>query len=333
MSQDWRSQRERATRFWLRLIVWMATRWPRRLVRLFLYPTVAYFISTSPAARKASREYLRRSFGHEPSFADQWRHFFAFASCTLDRILFLSDRVQSIDVEVHRPEPVRALVARNPGCLLFVAHFGSSESLRVIAGKRGLPLSILLDRKVGWMLTELLEQINPQLANSVIDASERGPALVLKLKETLESGRMVGIMVDRTIPSERSVDVEFLGGKARLPVGPWYLANALQVPIILGFGCYLGDNRYAAHWELFAESVRLPRADREAAIQELAQKYARRLEYYAHLAPYNWFNFYDFWSTDGATGDAAIMNEMAHATSATQHKSTAGAATRGSNTR
>jgi predicted LPLAT superfamily acyltransferase len=146
--------------------------------------------------------------------------------------------------------------------------------------------------------------VNPELARSVIDASERGPALVLKLKEALEEGRMIGIMVDRAVPSERSVEVDFLGGKARLPVGPWLLANALQVPVILGFGCYLGDNRYAAHFELLTESVRLPRNDREGAIRGLAQKYAQRLEYYAHLAPYNWFNFYDFWPTVAPSSEA-----------------------------
>ncbi len=304
MIQDWRTQQERASRFWLRVIIWMATHWRRRWARIFLYPSVAYFLVTSRAARHSSRDYLRRTFGHEPTLLDQWRHFFAFASCMLDRILFLSDRFSDIDVEINRPEAVRSTVARNPGSLLFVSHFGSSESLRMMAGRRGLELSILLDRKHGRMLTELLEQVNPQLADSVIDASERGPALVLRLKEALEAGRMVGIMVDRTVPTERSVEVDFLGGKARFPVGPWYLASALQVPIVLGFGCYLGDNRYAAHWELFAESVRLPRIDREAAIQQLAQKYAKRLEYYAHLAPYNWFNFYDFWSTDATAIDA-----------------------------
>ena len=41
----------------------------------------------------------------------------------------------------------------------------------------------------------------------------------------------------------------------------------------------------------------MPRAERDAAIKQLAQRYAKRLEYYAHLAPYNWFNFYDFWPT------------------------------------
>ncbi|HEY8540409.1 MAG TPA: hypothetical protein VIL28_16215, partial [Steroidobacteraceae bacterium] len=216
-------------------------------------------------------------------------------------------------------EQVRATVARQPGCLLFVAHFGSAEALRVTAiKKRGLPLSILLDRNHGRMLTQLLEQVNPGLARSVIDASERGPNLVLKLKEALEEGRMVGIMADRALPTERSVEVEFLGGKARLPVGPWQLAHALQVPVILGFGCYLGDNRYAAHFELFAESIQLPRENREAAIQQFAQRYAQRLEYYAHLAPYNWFNFYDYW-LDTETTRAAEAQPPRRAASREQH--------------
>jgi len=310
---DWRSHKERASSFWLRLIVWLATHLRRPLVRGFLYPTVAYFMLTSSPARTASRDYLRRTLGHEPSWRDQWRHFFAFASCTLDRIFLLAEKLTGIDIDIHRPEPVRALVAKNPGCLLFVAHFGSAEALRVIAvNKRGLPLSILLDRNHGRMLTELLEQVNPILASSVIDASERGPKLVLMLKEALEAGRMVGIMADRALAFDRTVDVDFLGDRARLPVGPWQLAGALKVPVILGFACYLGDNRYAAHFELFAESIQLPREGRDAAIKKLAQRYAKRLEYYAHLAPYNWFNFYDYWpADDGSNGSAEPADDVA----------------------
>ncbi len=294
--RDWRSHTERATPFMVRLIVWLATHLRRSFVRVFLYPIVAYFMVTSPAARAASADYLRRVLNRPPRWIDHWRHFFAFAACTLDRIFLLSDRVQGLDVEVDRPEEVRELVARKPGCLLFVAHFGSAESLRLIAvNRRGLPLSILLDRKHGRMLTELLEQLNPQLAASVIDASERGPQLVLRLKDALESGRMVGIMADRALVTDRAVTVDFLGGKARLPVGPWQLAHALQVPVILGFGCYHGGNRYTAHFELFAESIRLPRENRDDAITALAQRYASRLEHYARREPYNWFNFYDYW--------------------------------------
>jgi predicted LPLAT superfamily acyltransferase len=264
---DWRSHQERSTPFMVRLIVWLARNLPRALVRPLLYPIVAYFMLTSPAARKASADYLRRALGHAARWRDQWRHLFAFASCTLDRIFILSKRYHDLDVSVDRPEEVRAAVARGKGCLLFVAHFGSAESLRLIAhDQRQLPLSILLDRQHGRMLMQLLE-----------------------------AGRMVGIMVDRALATDRSVEVDILGGRARLPVGPWQLAHALQVPVVLGFGVYHGGNRYTAHFELFCESLRLPREDREAAIAGHAQRYARRLEHHALQAPYNWFNFFDYW--------------------------------------
>jgi predicted LPLAT superfamily acyltransferase len=113
---------------------------------------------------------------------------------------------------------------------------------------------------------------------------------------------MVGIMADRALATDRSVTVNFLGGQARLPVGPWQLAHALQVPIVLGFGVYHGGNRYTAHFELFAESLRLPREQREAALAEFAQRYARRLEHHVRAAPYNWSNFYDYWSHETAAG-------------------------------
>jgi predicted LPLAT superfamily acyltransferase len=296
---DWRSHRERSTPFMVRLIVWLARCLPRAAVRPLLYPIVGYFMLTSPTARAASAGYLRRALAREPHWRDQWRHFFAFASCTLDRIFILSKRYSDLDVTVDRPEEVRAAVARGKGCLLFVAHFGSAESLRLIAvDQRQLPLSILLDRQHGRMLMRLLEQLNPELAGSIIDASERGPLLVLNLKEALQAGRMVGIMADRALATDRSVDVDILGGRARLPVGPWQLAHALQVPVVLGFGVYHGANRYTAHFELFCDSLRLPRADREAAIAEHAQRYARRLEHHARQAPYNWFNFFEYWNRE-----------------------------------
>ena len=294
-AQDWRSHQERSSPFMVRLIVWLARHLPRAAVRPLLYPIVGYFMLTSPGPRAASTDYLRRVLPRAPGWSDQWRHLFAFASCTLDRIFLLSERHAELAVEVDRPEEVRAAVARGKGCLLFVAHFGSAESLRLIGRQRQLPLSILLDRQHGRMLMQLLERLNPDLAGNVIDASERGPQLVLNLREALQAGRMVGIMADRALATDRSVEVDILGGRARMPVGPWQLAHALQVPVILGFGVYHGGNRYTAHFELFCESLRLPRENRDGAIAEHAQRYAQRLEQHARDAPYNWFNFYEYW--------------------------------------
>jgi predicted LPLAT superfamily acyltransferase len=51
-------------------------------------------------------------------------------------------------------------------------------------------------------------------------------------------------------------------------------------------------------FELFAERVDIPRDARQQALDDILRRYAQRLEHYARLEPYNWFNFYDFWQQE-----------------------------------
>jgi predicted LPLAT superfamily acyltransferase len=69
----------------------------------------------------------------------------------------------------------------------------------------------------------------------------------------------------------------------------------LACPVYVVAGLFTAPNRYDLYCEPFAESVRLPRQTRAVVAAELAQKYAQMLETYARKAPYNWFNFFDFW--------------------------------------
>jgi predicted LPLAT superfamily acyltransferase len=75
------------------------------------------------------------------------------------------------------------------------------------------------------------------------------------------------------------------------------------MPVMLAFGLYRGGNRYDLHFELFADRLVIERARRTEALDEILQRFADRLAHYAQLAPYNWFNFYDFWQ-EGAAGIA-----------------------------
>ena len=79
----------------------------------------------------------------------------------------------------------------------------------------------------------------------------------------------------------------------------WFLivliAAMMHCPVILFFGLYHGGNRYEIFFERFAEEIVLNRNRRAEDIQYWTQRYVNRLEHYARLAPYNWFNFYPFW--------------------------------------
>jgi predicted LPLAT superfamily acyltransferase len=70
----------------------------------------------------------------------------------------------------------------------------------------------------------------------------------------------------------------------------------LQVPVTLAFGLYRGGNRYELVFEAFSDRIEAPRHNRGEALSRYVHTYARRLQHHVLRAPYNWFNFYDFWA-------------------------------------
>jgi predicted LPLAT superfamily acyltransferase len=295
MAETWKQQRERGAAFAFVALIWVVRLAGRRAARLILYPTVAYYLLTAGAARRASRDFLRRVLPRAPGLRDVFRHLYTFAAVMLDRLLLLGGWFGKMRLTIYKPPEVIAV--QGSGCVLLVAHFGNFETKRGRARMVNEPtLRIVMDRGHGRVFTQVLERLNPEFAASIIDASQPGPTLALEIKQALDAGCMIGLMADRARPGERTVTVDFLGGPVRLPAAPWILAGVMQVPVVIAFGLYRGSNRYDAHLELFADRVQLPRAGREAAIQAYAQRYADRMAHYARLAPYNWFNFYDYWA-------------------------------------
>lgn len=294
---SWQRQRERANTFWLRALFGVALGFGRPAARAILYPVTLYFWLTSPAVRAASRDYLRRVLARSPTRRDVLRHLFSFAAVSLDRVFLLSGRDRVLAIDEVRPAEVAQIADSGRGCLLFTSHLGGYETLR-LAGtqRRHLPLKILMDREHGRRLMAMLDALRVSMGKFVIDSAQGGPALVLEIKQALDAGHMVCMNADRVRGAERTVTVDFLGGKIRLAAAPWLLAHSLRAPVLIGFGLYQGGNRYQNQFEVFAQRVDIPRERREQALQEYAQRYADRIAHYAKLAPFNWFNFYSYWT-------------------------------------
>src|SRR5262249_27808386 len=117
---------------------------------------------------------------------------------------------------------------------------------------------------------------------------------MLKVDEALARGEFVGMLADRTIRGEGTLSCPFFGAPARFPAGPFRLAVMLRRPLVLMVGLYRGGNRYDVHFELLADP-RDASGSREQRVRDVLGKYVSRLEHYCRLAPYNWFNFYDYW--------------------------------------
>jgi len=290
----WAELPERGTPALLRLTGWVALRIGRSFARLLLYPIAFYFLVTGRVARNASREYLTRVTGRRAGLSDVFRHFHCFAATILDRIYLLKGQFDRFDVTVHNKEILDKHIESGKGCILLGSHLGSFEVLRTIGvTQKEFPLKVLMDTVHNERLTVFLDALNEKIANTVI-VSDR-PDILLRVRESLEAGYLIGILGDRPTSDGKTTRADFLGAPATFPAGPVLLAAMMHCPIVLFFGIYHGSNRYDIFFEELAGEVSLSRERWNEEVQPWIRRYVQRLEHYAKLAPLNWFNFYPFW--------------------------------------
>ncbi len=304
MSEHWKQRPEGGGAFALWVIRSIARHGGRPLARACLYPITLYFLIVRGPERRASRAYLARVLDRMPTLWDVARHIHTFAATILDRVFLLSGQLSRFDIQTVGLPALAARVDRGEGLLVFGSHHGSFDALRVLALTRpALRVRIVLDVAHNQAITRLLDAINPQLSRDVIDAGRDGVSIVLAIQEALARGELVALLVDRAEPGDASVPLPFLGAQAAFPTGPWSLAATLKVPIVLAFGLYRGGNRYELVFEEFCERLDIARQHRREQVAALVRAYAARLQHHVHRAPYNWFNFYDFWQGDDAADD------------------------------
>lgn len=297
----WKDRPEGAGPLAYRAIFFIANRGGRAVARLALYPIVAFYLLARGPERRASRAYLARALGRAPGLWDVARHIHTFAATILDRLYMLSQGMDRFEVDVRGLESLESQLGPGRGLLLFGSHLGSFEALRVLARRRpGLQVRVVLDRGHNAALMCMLDALDPHIAANVIDAGQDGPSIALQIKHATDQGAIVAMLVDRVGPGEPSIAAPFFGASAKFPTSPWLIAAALKLPVVLAFGLYRGGARYELVFEPFAPALNIERRERPARLAELAQRYAERLQHHARSAPYNWFNFYDFWHADEA---------------------------------
>jgi predicted LPLAT superfamily acyltransferase len=297
VTRAWLDRPEGGSAWALRLIAAIARGFGRSVSRLVLLPIVGYFMLRRAPERQASRAYLARVLGREPTWLEVARHIHTFAGVTLDRVYFLTGDLHRFDMRLVDIEQLHAAMDLGRGVLLIGAHVGSFDALRAASRLRpDVTVRVVLDAQHSPALSAVLKQLNPEIAAGIIDPRQDGTSVALEIGAALNDGALVTMLGDRGRPGNATAVVNFLGDAARFPTAPWQIAAALHVPIVLCVGLYRGGNRYDLHFELLTNKLQVERRHREQQLQQVIQDFADRLAALVREAPYNWFNFYDFWN-------------------------------------
>jgi predicted LPLAT superfamily acyltransferase len=299
---EWAAAGERSNLLALRFMAWVAVTLGRPAARLLLHPIALYFLCFAPAPRRHSARYLARALGRPPTWHDLYRHVHAFASTVLDRVYFVRGQMQAFDLQVSGGELVDATLAEGGGAFLLGAHLGSFEALHALGESRpGLRVAMVMYPDNARKIHGVLQALAPGFRLSVIAIGRSGSTL--QIRDALDGGSLVGLLGDRFLgpggARDGSVELPFLGRPARFTDGPLRLAMLLKKRVIFMVGLYRGGRRYDVRFETLADfSGPIPASEREARIRAALADYVARLESLCREAPYNWFNFFDYWNED-----------------------------------
>ena len=292
---------------------WVALTTGRRVARCVLHPITLYFLLMGGPARRESARFLARALGRPATWRDIYRHIHAFASTVLDRVYLLQDGSHGLTLRTTNIGIMDAPLAAGKGALMVGAHVGSFEALRALGTRLGLQVAMVMYEENARLINSTLEAIAPRASLRTI-ALGRIDAM-LELRDWLDQGGIAGLLADRSLlsPSGRSrtLWLPFLGRPARFSDGPFRLAALLRRPVVFMTGLYHGGADYELRFIELADFSQRPASANSAEIDQqihaAVQRYVAIVEELCKEAPYNWFNFYDFWADDATSPTPVVL--------------------------
>ncbi len=309
---SWHRLQERGSLLGMRFVVWLYRLFGRRLCGVLILPVIGYFFLTGGPARRASRRYLEHL--HEwsggrlprrrlPTWWDGFLHHREFGLNILDRVGFWLGDTEGVDLVVHGREHLVRLHATGRGAVIVSAHLGSFDALRLYSVQADVVVNVVMYLEHARMINAIFKQLRPEIDLRLLTPDPGSFAWLFRLRDRIACGEMLGVLGDRVGPHEgRHVSrLPFLGVPARFPQGPFRLAAYLGCPLLLMVGIRRDHRRY----EIFVEPLGAGSPLATESVEDLVSAYVRRLEFYCTQAPYQWFNFYDFWAGAGGAPAAS----------------------------
>ena len=303
MSENWYEHKE-TTNLGYKLMFLMLKLLPSWFMRLLAFPIGFFYWAFDKKTRLISKKYLSK-VGKKSTLA----HVCSFALNLVENVQSWAGKISFKNVNWQNDD-VEDLVEKinsAKGCLIVMSHLGNSQMMKALASmgqsgtERKMSITTIMDSELSAGFGALIKKINPDSNFHIVSSNNIGPDTIFLLQERLEKGEVVVIAGDRIgAHSDRYIELDFLGEKARFPYGVFLLLALLNVPTYFVNGLRHKDLTLNPQYAMFVKKSQIDfdcgRKEREERIQKTARLYAENLAELCKKHPYQWYNFFDFWA-------------------------------------
>jgi len=318
----WSQHKEKAAGYWhIKLLLILFRLFPVIILRVLAFPVGFFYFVFSKKGRDESKRFLRKAapFVGQSKTAQSCRsvfgplrHIVSFSLNLVEKLEAWGGKFPFENIHFQDDDDIEEIInelENGQGVFMITSHLGNIELLRGLASfnrtkvSRETPITAVIDTKVSAKFTRMLKELNPRSGMDIINAGEIGPHTAVLLEEKLAAGEIVTIAGDRTAASSadgKNLIIPFLGEEAPFSLGIFYLAALMKAPVYFAFALRRGDLSILPEYDMHIHKSRLSlecsRKERFNQSSLLAQSFAGLLERYCKKNPFQWYNFYDFWS-------------------------------------
>ncbi len=187
-------------------------------------------------------------------------------------------------------EIVEEKIREERGLILLTAHFGNWElgALAVGLKLKNIKLNVLVKQQRNPYVTDWLNAMRMRFGNLTVPLG----ASVRNIYKVLQQKGVVGVVGDQRGPKE-GLRVKFFNRDTAVYPGTAAIALKLNVPIVFAITVRNKAGKYIMYFEeLNYDDVK---GSVDEKIQQINQKYMRKLESYITEYPEQWFWMHNIW--------------------------------------
>ncbi len=235
----------------------------------------------------------RHHYSSFKAFYKTYLNHFVFGQCMLDRFAVYAGRRNFFKMEITGNENFKRLLDSEKGFIIASSHVGNFElSGYLLKQDKKRINALIFDGETKEVMENRMKALNLNNVNAIPVSNDMSH--IFAINEALSEGQIVSMPCDRNFGSPKSIECDFLDGKADFPAGAFSLAVHFDVPVLTVFVIKKNVSKYCVYVKPLKESNATEYGKREK-VNQLAKSFAKELEIIVRKYPEQWFNFYNFW--------------------------------------
>ena len=189
---------------------------------------------------------------------------------------------------VVRENLLRDPIETKKGCIIALPHAGNWDHAAAYFCSTGIPITAVVEKLKPEAIFKKFLAYRESIGIEAISHKEKTIPILM---ERLNQGKLVALVADRDM-SRNGIQVNFLGGIAKMPAGPAILAIKTGSPLVTAYIRYLDKGIEIT----FDETIKLPLTGSEEeqikiVTQSMADNFAKRIK----DSPVDWHMLQRIW--------------------------------------